>query len=350
MASDTQAHPQPFTGQAGALLQNLLDAGRKDEIRDRKTLVEMIHDRDFKIVVFELDADDGDMVDLYLFEDGSAFCASRDDQYCPWPIEWISNDIIDEAEFTPRFPDAGKAIDFDVRSGDIISRVDAVDIPGAENWFEAIASEMLDPPQALRDAIVAPVQDVYWEDREGQEHAQSLIYDFVGHYLNLPCNVTIHTNNDGGRPPVQKRYEQSMCKQLNEMDHGFGTHFEREALYSGQAYAEINDAEGIDYTALVPINGALAWFSQRLLAKYGQPVGWETDYNDGAYNRMSGYSANAESVYLDMEPQSNHHRVEAVPRLRSFLESEGLYEEFKQVCAELKLDCLHSSGSVKETA
>lgn len=343
--TETKTETKTFIGRAGAFLREVLDHDRKDDITDRDTLLNMIHAHGSRAVVFELVVDGGDKVDLVLFHDGSAFCVSADKDYTPWPIAWISNNALDETEFTPRFENAIEVIDFPAEHGEVYSRDDALDIPGAENWFEAIAAEMPDPPEALRDAIVANEQDVYWEDREGQEFAQSLILDFVGHYMPVACKVMIRTHNDAGRPPVQKRHEESLCKQLNEIGVGFGTRFEREAMYAGDAYAEIHEAAGVDWLGISPVNGALAWFSQKLLKKYGRPVGWETDYNDGAYDRMSGFSANAEAIYLEIDqPASNHERVEAIPRLRGFLVEEGLLEAFNEVCDEVKVPRLPVSA------
>lgn len=335
MATDTKT--PPFTGQAGMLLQNLIDAEKVDAIATRDDLLKEAKKGGQACVIFKLFSD-SEIVDLLLFEDGSGFCASDDSGYKPWPIAWISNDQMDLSEFTPRFASASKAIDFDSQAFKVYSRDEAYDMDGVEAWFSAIAAEMPDPPEALRDLIVANEQDTYWEDHDGQEYAQSLIIDFVSYYLPARCNIAIRTNNDAGRPPAQKRYEEGLCKQLNEMNVGYGSRFEREAMYSGVAYAEIHEVEGVDYANVWPINGALAWFSQRLLEKYGRPVGWETNYNDGAYDRMSGYSANAEAIYLHIEhPASNHFRVEALPRLRAFLVQEGLLEEFHAVCDEVKV-------------
>jgi hypothetical protein len=317
MATDTQTNP--FTGQAGTFLQGLLDAEKVDAIEDRDDLLKEIKRGGHACVLFKLFSD-SEIVDLLLFEDGSGFCASDDSGYKPWPVAWISNDQMDLSEFTPRFEKAAQTIDFNTNAFKIYSRDEAYDMEGVEAWFSAIASEMSDPPEALRDLLVANEQEAYWEDHDGMEYAQSLIIDFVSYYLPARCNIAIRTNNDAGRPPAQKRYEESMCKQLNEMNVGYGTRFEREAMYSGVAYAEVEEVEGVDYAKVWPINGALAWFSQRLLEKYGRPVGWETNYNDGAYDRMSGFSANAETIHLEIEqPASNHYRVEALPRLRAFL-------------------------------
>lgn len=335
MATDTKANP--FTGQAGAFLQCLLDAEKVDSIADRDDLLKEIKRGGHSCVLFKLFSD-SEVTDLLLFEDGSGFCASDDSGYKPWPVAWISNDQIDLSEFTPRFEKAAQAIDFNTNAFKIYSRDEAYDIEGVEAWFSAIAAEMPDPPEALRDLLVANEQEAYWEDHDGMEYAQSLIIDFVSYYLPARCNIAIRTNNDAGRPPAQKRYEESMCKQLNEMNVGYGTRFERDAMYSGAAYAEVEEVDGVDYAKVWPINGALAWFSQRLLEKYGRPVGWETNYNDGAYDRMSGYSANAEAIYLEIEqPASNHYRVGALPRLRAFLAQEGLIEAFDEVCDEVKV-------------
>lgn len=332
--------------QATVLLEAMRSA-RQKSFADRDALRVLAKNHDLEVAFIDISEGGLEKVDIVVFRDGSCFCATIEGHYQPWPFELCHPESLsyDTDEIGPVLENAGDLLPPSAWTGRVMGRDVISENATIEAWARRIATELPDPPEALRDLVVPLEQDLYWEDRSNQEEAQTLVALFAQYYVPTACTLTIRAHHDAGRPPIQKRRDKNLLETMRQYS-GFGSDYEREAMYNGRAYAEIEEAEAMDYKLLAPINAALAWFSAEVLARLGRPVGWETDYNDGARDRQSGYSAYAEAVELDLaQALSNHERIRASLKLQEFLQANDLARTFEEVRRDLGLAPLFTAPS-----
>eukprot|EP00919_Chromeraceae_sp_WS-2016_P003014 GHVR01007378.1.p1 GENE.GHVR01007378.1~~GHVR01007378.1.p1 ORF type:complete len:348 (+),score=24.83 GHVR01007378.1:515-1558(+) len=334
MTSSTSTPYQPFLGQAFAFLSGIEDKVL-EQVTSAPELLSIAREKDVKLVLFEVGYH-SECVQIAVMPDGSGFCISDGDGFEIWPTHYKMGDQIDTDGFTPRFDDADASLDFDTLSQHPRDYQEVSSLSGVHAWLMKIANEMPDPPEALREHVVSSDQDFQWEDHDSHETAQSLICDLVASFIPHSFTLMIRAKNDEGRTNVQRAHEASMNKFLADLPASYCTDEERDAMYSGEAYAEVSNADNMGFEDFKTINGVLAWFSLRVLKQYGCPTGWSTEYNDGAHDRMSGYSANSHTIEVE-KAMSNHQRVEASRRVRQYLEEAELLESFSLVCNRLGL-------------
>jgi len=337
---DTTSHTQATT-----FLDALSAAGVMD-FADRAALRTAASGQGLRTAFIEVGEDAFTGVDVIIFEDGSCFCASTEGGLVPWPLEACLKPGIayDKSELGPILEDATAALPQTAWDGDALDVHEVEDDSRVEAWLRRMASEMPDPPQGLRDRAVTLNQDIYWEDRAGQQEAQELLSLLAFYYQVAPCTLVIRAAFDEGRPPEQKRRDKRLYEQLAQSSLIAST-YEHEAMSAGAAHAEITDSSCFDYSGLIPLNTLMVWFSREVLVRRGLPVGWETDYNDQARDRQSGYSAYAESVDIELDtPLSNHERIAAGQAIKAFLEMEGLVSAFEKVRIEVGLPPLFGVG------
>jgi len=70
-----------------------------------------------------------------------------------------------------------------------------------------------------------------------------------------------------------------------------------------------------------------------VLAALGRPVGWETEYNDGAHSRLSGFSAYATTLQCPASDISNHERLSGAKWLIKTLDSAGILDAVNDALA-----------------
>lgn len=296
-------------------------------LHSRSDALALAASRNVPIIIFDLDASD-----LALFADGTAFFVEKESGYTPWPLYDLDDDQMDEAKLLPTLRNAHIAADFEENAGQVFDSTDFSDFPQVQAWMRNIALTYPDPPEGLRDLIVEPEQDLYWDDAENEDRAIALIVQFVKHYAPHTEVLTIRSHFDEARTPIQKRADANLKQFMSESDILSIPH-QNDAYYGAKAYAEAECPEDIDYKDFIPLLNAMAWFSAVVLEKIGRPFGWTTNYNDGARDRMSGYNADAESVDVEVnDVLSNHQIMNAQQSMKDFLDQHGLAATFDSVC------------------
>lgn len=274
--------------------------------------------------------------DWILFRDGSGFFADIDDNsgascgasYRPWPLDEEDGDRR-AAEYLPLLDDAPAALDFDALGGPFRD-YDEVSNETLEAHLERCLSEHPDPPEAMRDLILDQRHEFEWEDRDHAREVQDMILLCAVILHPEAIELTIKSSTAGGRSKVQEKRDVSMLSNMLDMNVLSGERENMSANYHGLAHTEITESTA-DYGEMTRANQPLAWMSSRLLQKVGRPVGWEVDYNDGAYRRMSGYSAYSDNIVLEVNGALSNHRLVLKEKiLAGYLADHGLLEGFQE--------------------
>jgi hypothetical protein len=327
--------------QAHALLKSALSNGGASKIGSRHDLAELARAQGLGFIVIEFPDDSGDDIELVILTDGSCFLAEHDGGYQMDPLFNLSRDIENCSDIFQldlgllnkvALPDRFTGISFTM---DELEEYEA----GCD-LLRAIATEVTDPPERLRSYLVTPEEDLRWDDMFGQGLAEDLIASCVQFYAPGTCDINIFGDCSQGVTEYQKQNDASTLQFLAQHNkQTAGVERDYSILYSNAAYADFSDHEaGFEVTHKV--EPLLHWFSAKVLAEVGQPVGHTTIYNDGAYNRISGYSTTGASHVLELEAYSNHQRLQSARRLAEWLADNELLDEFNKRAQKAGLEPL----------
>lgn len=164
-------------------------------------------------------------------------------------------------------------------------------------------------PESLVHLVVQSEQLINWEDTNVLELKQKLI-DVAAYMMRRPFQLTIHGDNNKGRHISQKRQDANMQAMMERYQTTTSWPGQNE-YYEGVAYAEVY-ANGIDISD--PVYQTFIDVSREIMTGYDCNLeGWTREYNDGAYDAASGYSANQDSIIIEIEG-SNHDLFEQIDR------------------------------------
>jgi hypothetical protein len=282
------------------------------------------------IVAIDLEDESYD-VHMLLFQDGSGTFASKEySDFEFWPFPGYGGMNPDQVFGAIENP--GRYVDFTKYNGQTIEVDEVKDRDAFNEACKTIAMVFPDPPEVLRNLIVIPDQEFEWMS-DGVTEATDLIVQMASLLLPGTMTVRIRGKSEGGRTPEQVRRDANMMAFLKTSG---ATIYDTsmEAHYLGEAYAEIEEYGG-DYAEASRANNVLIWFSGRVLETIGQPIGWETEYNDGAHARMSGYSAYQASEEVELEGYlSGHQKLRSAPHIQRYLEQNDMLVRARELLRE----------------
>lgn len=323
----------PATSTAARKAVEILLQSRTEDratTRDRDDFIATMRETGLPFIGISF-ADDIEAVDLVLFSDGSGIFADADDgEWLPWALNVHSGQVQDD-EFIPTWDKATEVMDFSTPY--TFPDTPARDEVAYAAWLKTVARDYPDPPEALRKLIVDPERAFDW-----QEPAEAtLVTERIAQIALLLCpearEISIHADAREGVTPTEKRSNEQMMKFLAAALPARGEDATMDLFYRRIPYAEILEA-GSDYEAAQRANQVLGPISAAILKQRGTPVGWETQYNDGATLRMSGYSAYPATEHLELDELSAHARVSALHAVRGFLEDLDLLDMFATLLAK----------------
>lgn len=263
--------------------------------------------------------------EIVLFEDGSGFFADSYEAgaWAPWPLDAIDDP---EGELLPVWPDAGKLLPFSepfrfIKQADVISEA-------FTDHLRICARHHENPPEALHNLLVEPERDLTWTNSDRVEDVLAMLSILARALCPAATEIVVFANSTPGRTHVQKTNDASMIEFLKELDSRLSEDPAMELHYQGFAYAEISEAEVL-YEEQSRANRYFAPISHVLLDRVASPIGWETNYNDGPINRLSGYNATGRSIVLDLVSWSAHERLSARQEFFDFLKGEGLVDPLR---------------------
>lgn len=170
-------------------------------------------------------------------------------------------------------------------------------------------------PEICVSHILSDNQEVDWE-KDSLLAMQAILTDVAAAIVRGPFSLTLYGDNSPGRHSSQEREEQKMLSYFEKvrMDSWPG----QKAHYAGTPYAEI-------FTQAIDIKDErlhlFVDLSQFIMKEYrGDMQGWSRDYNDGAYEGASGYTAYQQTLELNIDT-SAHMMMDSITRGLAYLET-----------------------------
>lgn len=227
----------------------------------------------------------------------------------------VSGSLVERIGFvSPQVPHLATTIAFDSDTFHVVFRADRIGVIKEDSWYEFFEHD-LDLEEVRRDCEndEDSIND-FLRDHFNEQISQQMEDPFFDP-SGADCELYFETGTQGELERLIKLFI------LTEPD--IEAHEDEEVrLYAAadgtDPYLEDNDS----------------YYSQRLdnLAKIAlsenRPVGWSFEYNDGAYNRRSGYYEQPESFSWEisevLEESSSREKMAARRELRKWLEARGL--------------------------
>lgn len=274
----------------------------------------------------------GTEIDLIIFTDGSGFFAELNQGYNLWPLDGYDDENMED-ELLP-----------------VMKNPEAITAAGAKLWsvesfdpdlcapltqhIKTCVKKHPDPPEALRDLIWDPHHPFEWQQATGESEAQQILILCATFLYPAADEIVIKADIRPGMSNAQHTRDKGMISMFSSSGIGADYALNMGATFRGLPHAEISCDEG-DYKDLAAANEPMAWLSAQVLEKLGMPVGWEVDYNDGHRSRMSGYSANSESIVIEINGQiSNHQSLDRDLTLARMLARHDLLSPFQDILSD----------------
>lgn len=222
------------------------------------------------------------------------------------------------------------------------SLIDLNSHPSLHTVFEATALQLVDPPEGLLDYIVDTQEDWSWQDPETADDAMTLLAQAAWVIADGPNAIEIHSASAKGQSHAQKRVEELYRTLAETYSASWPGEEENRGGIAYARFAENHPAGAPNalrsFVTAHPLSRLLVALSQEILRQYGQPEGWQTNYNDGLEHRCSGYSADARIQLHDSGKLSAHEIVEAHKVIGEFIQARGLKPRLSEI---IKREQLH---------
>lgn len=319
----------PDPSRARTAVYRLIETDDAPEVVDKDIFHSLMRAQDLPFLAIALEGKE-DPVDIVLFDDGSGFFADSCETgtWTPWPCD--AADGI-ESELLPAWPSAAEHLPFSTP----YRFIDESEV--ASEFFtehlKTCAQFHHDGPEGLRHLLVEEESEMSWAEVDRVEEVLSTLSNLGGTLCPDAIEVVIFARSTPGKTHVQKVADAGMMELLKGIGPRFADDPTMQFHYQGQAYAEISDTNG-NYEDRSFANRIFAPVSRVILDKIGSPVGWETNYNDGPANRLSGYSAFSKSLVLDIASMSTHQRLSARHQVIDFLRRENLIDPLRPLLCQ----------------
>jgi len=227
----------------------------------------------------------------------------------------VSGSLVERIGFvSSKIPHLAATVTFGFESLHIVFRADGIGVIIEDSWYEFFEHE-LDPEQVRRDrehdedAINDHLQDHFHEQISPQ--MEDPFFDPSGE----DCELYFEMGSQDELERLMKLFILTEPDIESHEDEGIRLYA---AMDGTDPYLEDGDcyrSERLDKLTEIALSE-------------NRPVGWSFEYNDGAVNRRSGYSEQAECLTWEigeiLEESSAREKMAARHELRKYLEARGL--------------------------
>lgn len=291
----------------------------------REAFMAAMEEAGFKVIQLRLGE-----TDVLIFSDASAMFADTAHGTRPWTVWPHEGDSVDFDDIVAPPPDTPgrliQTLDMHAATKGMVRPDDLgpEDRSLLDVYLQHLAWTHPDGPEVLRPFLVTAHRPLEWTSGTTRDQAVEMLSMAALLICPQARRLSIFSRSLPGRTHVQLRRDAKMVEL-------FAAHNSRvadasmAAHFSGRAYAEIDDVESasaLDVTRTA--NARFVPLSMRILERMGMPEGWETAYNDGAVDRLSGHSADPHAEQIILDPISQHGRLNFRARLEDALRNAGL--------------------------